>query len=430
MVDHIRQKVLLIAVLFISAYVVSTSLSAPSKTNAAAAAHNATLTPALVVYQGTWTAMNDTQLFGRLHRHSGLMYLQMKSQAGSEEKEEAAMLFDGFWESDEMYTLKLENSTIDTGSTFSATVFSRAGKLLDLPNLSASLLTHDSALRGHLQLSSTPLFSFDLAVFTSEQRKQPRIQYSFLTSLLCTVQIFAFVKHSQAALNSEQEAKKTSKLFLFVNVVIDATLSVWSLGLAFEELDTFDYLVLAAFWHFASFVLLQSRVLAITWRAHYSGPETVRTKQGFEAVRHQYSLFYSKLCAAVVLSLAGLFAWNGLNYWGVAALSWLFVPQILVSAIYGYREALKPVVYVPLGLSRIAFLLYMFGCPANFLKREPSYYLAGGLSLFILLQMAILAAQNSKLGPKFFVPMMFRKGIYTYYRRVDEERGMEDVLFT
>jgi hypothetical protein len=177
-------------------------------------------------------------------------------------------------------------------------------------------------------------------------------------------------------------------------------------------------------------VLLQSRVLAITWRAHYSGPETVRTKQGFEAVRHQYSLFYSKLCAAVVLSLAGLFAWNGLNYWGVAALSWLFVPQILVSAIYGYREALKPVVYVPLGLSRIAFLLYMFGCPANFLKREPSYYLAGGLSLFILLQMAILAAQNSKLGPKFFVPMMFRKGIYTYYRRVDEERGMEDVIFT
>ncbi len=74
MVDHIRQKVLLIAVLFISAYVVSTSLSAPSKTNAAAAAHNATLTPALVVYQGTWTAMNDTQLFGRLHRHSGLMF--------------------------------------------------------------------------------------------------------------------------------------------------------------------------------------------------------------------------------------------------------------------------------------------------------------------------------------------------------------------
>lgn len=277
MVDHVRQKVLLIAVLFIGAYVVSTSLSAPPKTNAAAAAHNATLTPALVVYQGTWTAINDTQLFGRLRRHSGLMYLQMKSQAGSEEKEEAALLFDGFWESDEMYTLKLENSTIDTGSTFSATVFTRAGKLLDLPNLSASLLTHDSALRGHLLNSSTPLFSFDLTVFTSEQRKQPRIQYSFLTSLLCTVQIFAFVKHSQAALNSEQEAKKTSKLFLFVNVVMDATLSVWSLGLAFEELDTFDYLVLAAFWHFASFVLLQSRVLAITWRAHYSGPETVRT---------------------------------------------------------------------------------------------------------------------------------------------------------
>ena len=430
MVDHIRQKVLLIAALFISAYVVSTSLSAPSKTGTAAAAHNVTQTPALVVYQGTWTALNTTPLFGRLRKSTGLMYLQTKSQAGKEEKEEAALLYDGLWESDEMYTLKLENSTLDAGSPFSATVFSRSGKLLDLPGLSAFLRAHDSVLRGDLQQATVSLLFFDLHVLTTEQRKQPRIQYSFLTSLLCTVQIFAFVKHSQSALNSEQEAKKTSKLFLFVNVVMDATLSVWSLGLAFEELDTFDYLVLAAFWHFASFVLLQSRVLAITWRAHYSGPETVPARQGFEAVRHQYSLFYSKLCAAVVLSLAALFAWDSLNYWGVAALSWLFVPQIIVSAVYGYRQALKPVVFVPLGLSRIAFLLYIFGCPANFLKREPSYALAAGLSLFIVLQMAILAAQNSQLGPKFFVPKLLRKGIYSYYRRLDEEQAMEEVLTT
>lgn len=424
MVDHIRQKVILIAALFISAYVVSTSLSAPSKSSATSTSNNSTQTPAIVIYEGTWTALSPGPLFGRMKQSSGLMYLQIKSTTGKE----AALLYDGDWESDDLYTLKLDNSTLD--STFSASVFSRSGRLLELFNLSTTLQEHDAALRGSLDLSATPFLSFDLHVLTSEQRKQPRIQYSFLSSLLCTVQIFAFVKHSQAALNSEQEAKKTSKLFVFLNVVMDATLSLWSLCLAFEDLDTFDYLVLAAFWHFASFVLLQSRVIAITWRAHYTGPETVVAMQGFEAVRHQYSLFYAKLCAGVLVSLTVLFAWDALNYWGVVVLSWFFLPQIVVSAVYGYKQALKPVVFVPLGLSRMVFLLYIFACPVNFLKREPRYGLAAAVSLFILLQMGVLAVQNSKLGPKFFVPHVLRKGAYSYYRQVEEEQVMDDVLGT
>mmetsp|Transcript_34367 Transcript_34367/g.60234 ORF Transcript_34367/g.60234 Transcript_34367/m.60234 type:complete len:172 (+) Transcript_34367:911-1426(+) len=104
----------------------------------------------------------------------------------------------------------------------------------------------------------------------------------------------------------------------------------------------------------------------------------------------------------------------------IAMMHCLFFPQVLKSAIYNHKEAIKPVVYLTIGVGRLSLLVYIFGCPKNFLVWKPKYWYAIFVAVLMLLQIGFLLIQ-SHLGPRFMLPRRFKPQAYSYFKPLNEE---------
>lgn len=80
-----------------------------------------------------------------------------------------------------------------------------------------------------------------------------------------------------------------------------------------------------------------------------------------------------------------------------------WIPQIITNVIRDSRKPLHPHYILGMTVTRLAVPLYMFGCPNNFMRIEPSKSWCICLGIFMGLQASILLLQHY-LGSRCFIP--------------------------
>jgi hypothetical protein len=230
------------------------------------------------VYRGQWSAPPDT--FGLLTETSGRTYFAAEQVNGTNFTA-YFVIFDGEWEDDHAYTIVVRHSTYDDsartlklGANFS--MFDYSEQVFIERNLQAgqegqgSLFFNESngifSSEGHI-LQSGKEMELDLKEMTEDDVRDGKIAYSALFTAINFLTFWGFLRHLHFCVQSESYAKQTSLMFLGMNASMDLFLSLWHLRLALIYYVCFDYLVLASIWSFIVYILVQSRVVQVVWRA-------------------------------------------------------------------------------------------------------------------------------------------------------------------
>mmetsp|Transcript_12688 Transcript_12688/g.12796 ORF Transcript_12688/g.12796 Transcript_12688/m.12796 type:complete len:274 (+) Transcript_12688:735-1556(+) len=209
---------------------------------------------------------------------------------------------------------------------------------------------------------------------------------------------------------------------LGMQATIDLFFCLYHCHMAVAYEDSFDYLMLASFWCFAVFMIIQGRLTLLVWKAQ--NPDLYA--EGLENFRRHYSGFQTKFLLMIISSVIVAVIFDFLFYYWVLLIHSFFIPQIILNAKHGYKYSIKTPILVIMFISRLSIVLYFFGCPANFLAISPNMEFCAIITSYLSLQLAILLIQNTKIGPRFFVPRFLRPKIYSYYRSLEEEKEIEE----
>lgn len=271
----------------------------------------------------------------------------------------------------------------------------------------------------------------EVSQITEETIKEPKVTYSFIVSCTCIALIFAFAKQTHLCAQSENTAKKVvfiqiSLTMLTMNAIIDSYLCLWNINQAFTSFIAFDYMMLSAFWCFSVFLVIQGRLLLLVWKAQH--PEY--TEMGFANLRMMYQQFHTRFCTIIIIIVGGLVFFSFIYKVAIFLLHLFFLPQIVLNTVEGYRDSLSNVIILQMALSRLTLILYIFGCPKNFLVWEPDLWFCGLIAAEIGFQVAILFIQRSRMGPRFFIPRSLRPKVYSYYRTLQEEQVLDESVIS
>lgn len=80
-----------------------------------------------------------------------------------------------------------------------------------------------------------------------------------------------------------------------------------------------------------------------------------------------------------------------------------WIPQIVANVVRDSRKPLHPYYILGMTVTRLAIPLYVFGCPKNFMRVEPSKAWCVGLCAFMGFQAAVLLLQHY-FGSRCFIP--------------------------
>ena len=408
------------------------------------------------VYLGEWSRLSNkkvfiTQIIDKLKADEGRAYFGA-SRLSNDTYEFKVLFYDGKWENSDMYRLDGRQAVFDDENhtlNFTGTLIVLSGQegrlqgklysdcqadaFFEFSSDSSDndkYITYD--MEGTITGKNCSLSMFlEVSQITEEIIKEPKVTYSFIMSCTCITLIFAFAKQTHLCAQSENTAKKVRSIqisltMLTMNAIIDSFICLWNINLAFTSFIAFDYMMLSAFWSFAVFLVIQGRLLLLVWKAQH--PEY--TELGFENLRRMYQQFHTKFCTIIITAVGALVFFHFLYKVWISVLHLFFLPQIVLNAVEGYRDSLSHMVILQVALSRLTLVLYIFGCPKNFLVWEPDLWFCGLITTEMALQVGILFIQRSMWGPRFFIPRSLRPMAYSYYRTLQEEQSIEEnVIF-
>lgn len=107
----------------------------------------------------------------------------------------------------------------------------------------------------------------EMAQLTDDDMMGAKIQYTALFGVMHFVTFYGFQRHLRFCIQSESYAKQTSLAFLGMNACIDLFLSLWHMRLALYYYNCFDYLMLTSMMCLVVFIVVQSKLGYVVWRA-------------------------------------------------------------------------------------------------------------------------------------------------------------------
>ena len=172
------------------------------------------------------------------------------------------------------------------------------------------------------------------------------------------------------------------------------------------------------------------RYLLAIWKA----TRPSNSGEGWETMRRELSFLYSRFCkyfsllsfifvhqvnasdshrmfdVSLIVTdgilLGGILIMYELhNYmrWILLLMYSFWIPQIVANVVRDSRKPLHPYYILGMTVTRLAIPLYVFGCPKNFMRVEPSNAWCVGLCAFTGFQAAVLLLQHY-FGSRCFVP--------------------------
>lgn len=204
-----------------------------------------------------------------MENSQGIAYFHAGKESKLEITEFKLYLFDGLWESNNLYKISFNEAYYDPQlrsiESDSCSIKPEQNKFDDEKCLCKSAFNFTLNgeafnLDGYLKSENCGLdIRINLQELNLSAKQEPVVTYSFIVSCTAVLLIFGFARHTQDC-SSENVAKKTSILMLGMQATIDMFFCLYHCRLAITNEESFDYLMLASFWSFAVFMIIQGRL--------------------------------------------------------------------------------------------------------------------------------------------------------------------------
>jgi Ring finger domain len=366
-----------------------------------------------IVYQCGWgISVNDTE---------NLCYTTIKS--GNINYTFTVSLFNGEWESDTHFFLRSSGLYLAYNTSTDIEYRGNIEYLEDYKitpykgNVSVHFSENFHNISGEIVSDDGIInIKFIGKEMSKEEYMLPRIYYAFILSFCYLISIGALAKHTQQCYDSPMFAEKTSLGTIAMIEIFELGFGLWQLHKAFQESSAFNYIFIGAFWSFSSFMLVQTKLLPIVFRAQ----NTTLSGLGFHISSRIVSSYQTRFCLVCMMFLIVLKLLKDFFVATVPILHLIFIPQIIINSIKGYKDSFSLGFSSSILVTKVIIGLYLFGCPKNFMKYQVNYQLCVNIVLAVSLQILILYYQSFK--PRFLVPKRYRPLTYDYFRSKVEEQ--------
>ncbi|CAG9315073.1 unnamed protein product [Blepharisma stoltei] len=380
-------------------------------------------------YKGTWKSRSESPVLNLLSKTSGLSYFHILR--ASNFSDFSIFLYDGIWESSELYCLEFEtksnaNETNDMEEENQGFLFV-SHQEIDIKQCAYLTKISYSQINGTEKSAKGELVSKDCNLdielnvheFEKSEESEVIVTFSLISSTLSEIAILAFIRHINDC-SSDSFARKTSILMLGMHASMDLFSSIFQCNLALKSAQGFNYLILSSLISLGVFLIIQGKLSNIVWKsqyaAHFSG--------NMEIFNKNLKIFQKSFLVSVTLAAGFIF----LFYRHIMSLLFVFqgflIPQIVVNAMYGYKLSINHLNLFLMVISKLGMLFYFFGYANNILKSKPNYNYLFWISSYIILQYTTVLLQGTSVGPRFFIPRVLRPKLYSYYGHPEAERGI------
>ena len=164
----------------------------------------------------------------------------------------------------------------------------------------------------------------------------------------------------------------------------------------------------------ALFSVFEMRMLLQIWKSRRPNAE-----QNWLEIRRRISPRSTADSTAGFLCGFFVMYWLQRRPWLIAVLCnsyWL--RKLRVVGVEQLQKPLLPKYVLGISVTRLLVPLYLFGCPENFVRVKPQFWVCWLLVAWVAAQVAAIAAQHI-LGPRCFVPKAWLPEVYDYHRQVD-----------
>ncbi|KAL1203169.1 Transmembrane E3 ubiquitin-protein ligase FLY1 [Cardamine amara subsp. amara] len=241
------------------------------------------------------------------------------------------------------------------------------------------------------------------------------VNYTLMVTFVSFLQVLLLIRQMEHG-NTQSGAAKVSIVMIGQQAIMDAYLCLLHLtaGILVESL--FNAFATAAFFKFVVFSIFEMRYLLAIWKA----TRPSNSGEGWETMRRELSFLYSRFYGILLGGILIMYEFH--NYMRpILLLMYSFwIPQIVTNVIRDSRKPLHPYYILGMTATRLAIPLYVFGCPHNFMRVEPSKIWCVCFCTFMGLQAVILLLQHY-FGSRCFVPRQMLPEKYNYHRRFNQD---------
>lgn len=278
-----------------------------------------------------------------------------------------------------------------------------------------------SEFNGNITVDGKYFLDFKSKSIDRDEVYNTKLCYGLVVSLMYILSVGVLVNHYKACLENPAFAGQTSMIMLGLLLLYEFTFAMWQLHKAFSDrVNTgVDFILIAAFWGFISFMLIYSRLLICVFES------SIRTQalMGEYGRTRLVSNFQTRVFFMTFFIFMLIVLFSKFYYVTVPILHLFFTPQILQNSFYGYKKSISMAAVTIILLSKCIVSAYFLIYEENFIKYKPDYSLFFTIFSILLIQGIILYWQ--RFQPRFLVPRKYRPLHYDYYRTKEEEKQLE-----
>ena len=249
------------------------------------------------------------------------------------------------------------------------------------------------------------------------------LNYSIILTFLGLIQIYSCTKYISELSENIQLALNTDLITIVIQIIWDSMICAINFYFGISNDDKQFEFGTPSMCYFTLFSIFQLRILFISWKAryidlYYNDLNLFRKKLLKFYMIFYCILFFSLICFRIIYQ----FFFLTLIFFGSM---WMF--QIYLSCHSGTKPPFSFQHIFVVTMSKIFIVGYVKGYKENIFQLKPNLNKVVVVVFVLIFEMLVLFLQKI-LGPKFFVPKMFKKIEYDYYRENVDDVNNECVI--
>ena len=249
------------------------------------------------------------------------------------------------------------------------------------------------------------------------------MNYSIILTFLGLIQIYSCTKYISELSENIQLALNTDLVTIVVQIIWDSMICAINFYFGISNDDKQFEFGTPSMCYFTLFSIFQLRILFISWRARYidlyfNDINLFRKKLLKFYMIFYCILFFSLICFRIIYQFFFLTLIFFISMWFF---------QIYLSCHSGTKPPFSFQHIFIITISKIFIVGYVKGYKENIFQLKPNLNKVIIVIFILIIEMFILFLQKI-LGPKFFIPKMFKKIEYDYYRENVDNVNNECVI--
>jgi hypothetical protein len=249
------------------------------------------------------------------------------------------------------------------------------------------------------------------------------LNYSIILTFLGMIQIYSCTKFISEISENIQFASNTDLITIVIQIIWDSMICAINFYLGISNDDKQFEFGTPSMCFFTLFSIFQLRILFISWRARYMD----LYYRDINLFRKKLLTFYMIFYFVLFFSLVSFKIIYQFYFFTVLFFSSTWFFQIFLSCKNGTKPPFNYTHIFIITFSKIFIVGYVKGYNENIFQLKPNILKVSIIVFILIFEMLILFLQKI-LGPKFFIPKMFKQIEYDYYRDFIDNENDECVI--